>query len=187
MEKILTPIVVIWLLMTMVLTFPTQAHANTARVSAALVTPFENKQKVEDNRAEILEKFLESYNSPLASHAKTFVEEADKNHIDWKLVAAISGVESYFGQQIPGYSYNGWGYGVYGNNVRRFASWDDGIAVVSQALRDDYMNKWGATNVYEIGAKYAADPRWANKVQHFLSLMDQFELQEKNETLSLSL
>ena len=169
------------------LALPPVAQATTARTSAALVTPFEQKETVVDNRAEILEKFLKSYNSPLASHAKTFVEEADKNNIDWKLVVSIAGVESYFGQQIPPYSYNGWGYGVYGNNVRRFESWDDGIAVVSHAIRSDYMDKWGATDVYGIGSKYAADKRWAYKVQNFISLLEQFESKQKNKTLSLSL
>ena len=140
-----------------------------------------------DNRAKILEGFLESYESPLAPYAQVFIDEADKNNLDWKLVAAIAGVESWFGQKIPYNSYNGWGYGVYGDNVRLFESWEDGIHVVSTALRDDYLNRWGATNVSEIGAIYAADPNWSNKVQHFIDLMDAYEQNEAEKTLSLSL
>lgn len=140
-----------------------------------------------DNRAEILHAYLQKYNSPLADHAEALVREADVNRLDWKLVAAIAGNESYFGQQIPPYSYNGWGYGVYGNNVRRFSSWDEGIVVVSKALREDYYNKWGATNIAEIGAIYAADSQWANKVTHFFTEIDQYAKPFDKPALSISL
>lgn len=177
----------------LLLGLPNQAFANTARSSASLaastVQPIMQK---DDNRAEILEAYLRRYNSPLTSHAHTFVEEADKQQINWKWVVAIAGVESYFGQQIPPYSYNGWGYGVYGTNVRRFNSWDDGIATVSKALRDDYINNWGAKNIYQVGSKYAADPAWANKVTHFVTELDAFENEfeirsNNNKSLSISL
>src|SRR5438105_4827656 len=50
--------------------------------------------KGHDSRVEALRRFLEQRNSPLTPDAQAFVEEADKNNIDWKLVTAISGVES---------------------------------------------------------------------------------------------
>lgn len=159
------------------------AFADTAGSSATLVST----QPAKDKRAEVLRAYFEKYNSPLVAYAQTFVDEADKNNLDWKLVASIAGVESYFGQQIPSFSYNGWGYGVYGTNVRRFSSWEDGIAVVSKALRTDYMDKWGATNVYQIGSFYAADPMWANKVTHFIGDIENFELNRSNNYLSISL
>lgn len=167
----------------------TQAMAQTMPKPASLPSLLVIDQPhVDDKRAKILEAYLQQYNSPLASHADTFIDQADKNNIDWKWVAAIAGVESYFGHQIPPYSYNGWGYGVYGNNVRRFASWDEGIGVVSSALRNDYMNSWGAQNIYQIGSFYAADPRWANKVTHFVAELEEFEMRYKsNNALSISL
>src|SRR5579864_6730558 len=66
---------------------------------------FEETQinEVRDNRVEILQKFLEQYNSPLASNAETFVKEADKNKIDWKLLPSIAGVESTFAHAEPAY------------------------------------------------------------------------------------
>jgi hypothetical protein len=169
---------------------PQTADANLTKGASAVLTS-EAKlvpQKEKDNRAEILEAYLESYNSPLAPHAKTFIEEADKNNLDWRLVPAITGLESYFGQMIPPYSNNGWGYGVYGNNVRRFATWDEGIQVVTTALRKEYIDTRGARNVYEIGATYAADPNWANKVIHYMDEIDAFvEKAESKPTISLSL
>jgi len=193
MKKLVTNIITFGLAAAILLAVPSQAFANTARSSASLAKkPMAVAiQKKKDNRAEILELYLKRYNSPLVPHAKTFVEEADKQHISWKWVVSIAGVESYFGQQIPPYSYNGWGYGVYGNNVRNFASWDDGITTVSKALRDDYLNKWGATNIYEVGHIYAADPAWANKVTHFITELDafekDFETRDSNTSLSISL
>lgn len=169
--------------------FPSEAQAGQkmAGSSAAFAQVVTTPQQEVDNRAEILKKYLEQYDSPLAEHADAFIEQADKHNLDWKLVAAIAGVESYYGQMIPPYSFNGWGYGVYGNNVRRFESWEDGIATVSNALREDYMDKWGATNVYEIGSFYAADTKWANKVTHFIDEIDAFSANYTDTTLSISL
>src|SRR5207237_633341 len=110
-----------------------QAYDQSSETSAAFAAPQVTTSPVvkQDNRAVILRSYLEQYNSPLADHAEAFIKEADANNLDWKMVAAISGVESTFGEAIPPYSYNAWGYNVYGTNVRSFASWDDGITVVS--------------------------------------------------------
>ena len=171
----------------------TKAHAYDYAPSAILqqvqTTPKITQNLGQDKRAKILQAYLTTYNSPLAPYAKTFVEEADKNNLDWRLVAAISGVESYFGEYIPSSSYNGWGFGVYGTNIRRFDSWDDGIKTLSSALRNDYMDKWKAQNVYQIGQHYAADPLWGSKVTHFLSDIEDFtkNSQDPKDSLSISL
>ena len=164
------------------------ASDKTSVQSAYLAGPEPMPAKsVYDNRAKILKLYLERYNSPLAEHADTFIAEADKHNLDWKMVAAISGVESGFGLAIPPYSYNGWGFNVYGNNVRGFASWDDGIEVVSKALREEYMDARGARNVYEIGSTYAADPAWAYKVTNYMNEIEAFETETTNTTVSISL
>ncbi len=162
-----------------------KVSANTARPSAVLIS--DSNIKPADKRAETLRIYLESYNSPLASYANTFIEEADRNNLDWKLVVSIAGNESQYGQMIPPESYNAWGFGVYGTNVRYFSSWDEGIAVVSKALRTEYMNQRGATNVYEIGSTYAEDPLWANKVMFYMNKLEDFNNQAPNSTLSISL
>ena len=152
------------------------AFDQTAVQSANFAAPQAISSQIvkQDNRAAILQAFLEQYNSPLAGHAETFVKEADANNLDWKMVAAISGVESTFGEAIPPYSYNAWGYNVYGTTVRRFDSWDDGITTVSTDLRQIYMNQRGATNIYQIGATYAASPTWASRVQGYMDSIEQF-------------
>ena len=170
---------------------PNQAHASvqislpSANLAGPQSTTLPRAEK--DNRAEILKAYLEQYNSPLADHADTFIKEADANNLDWKWVVAISGVESGFGEAIPPYSYNAWGYNIYGNNTRSFASWDDGITTVSTALRQVYMNQRGATNIYQIGSSYAADPAWAYKVHGYVDDIVLYAKRFDKPTLSISL
>jgi hypothetical protein len=166
-----------------------QAFVQASETSAAFAAPQATPLPVvkQDNRAAILRSYLQQYNSPLADHADTFIKEADANNIDWRMVVAISGVESTFGEAIPPYSYNAWGYNVYGTNVRSFASWDDGITVVSTDLRQIYMNQRGATNVYQIGATYAASPTWAARVQGYMDDISQYSARVDKPTLSISL
>ncbi len=140
-----------------------------------------------DIRVKVLKDFLLTYNSPLAENAQTFVEEADKNKLDWRLVASISGVESTFGQQLPYNSYNAWGWGIYGDNMITFQSYDEAIKTISKSLRKDYMDSWGAQDVYQIGRIYAASPTWAQRVEYFMGKVEDFQLNNPKNYLSLSL
>lgn len=139
-----------------------------------------------DNRARILKAFLQKHSSPLADSAHDFVKNADMYNLDWKLVAAISGVESTFGKFIPYNSYNGWGWGIYGNNVIRFYSWSDAIETVSRGLRQNYIDK-GATNIYQIGRIYAESKAWPYKVNYFMAKIEEFKSQNEINNLSISL
>lgn len=161
------------------------AAENLAGSSAALLKPA--AAKTPDSRVKILREYLKQYNSPLVMHAQDFVDIADKYQLDWKLVAAISGVESTFGKQIPYESFNGWGWGIYGDNMIRFSSWTEGIETVSEGLRTNYINKWGAKDVYSIGRIYAASPTWAQRVTYFMSRIDKFKNSKLASSLSISL
>lgn len=154
---------------------------------SASMAALQTQQTHNDNRVQLLRGYLERYNSPLAPYANVFVEKADKYNIDWRLVVAISGVESGFGQALPANSYNGWGYGIYDGHVRYFTSWDDAIDTVSKAIRQDYMDRWEAYNVYQIGSIYAADPAWAYKVSGYMNSIDQYSLDNSVQNLPLSI
>ncbi|MFH1833203.1 MAG: hypothetical protein ABH816_03535 [Candidatus Levyibacteriota bacterium] len=143
--------------------------------------------KTEDSRTNLLRHFLNNYNSPLAANADTFVEEADKNNLDWRFVAAISGVESTFGLEIPYKSYNAWGWGIYGDNMIRFNSYDEGIKVISKSLREKYINAWGAQDIHQIGRFYAASPTWSQRVVYLMEKVDEFAINNPKNYLSLSL
>jgi hypothetical protein len=127
-----------------------------------------------DIRVAQLETFLAKYNSPLTPYAQDFVAMADKYQIDWKLVPAITGVESTFGKQIPSYSYNAYGWN---NGNFRFKSWEDSIEIVSKALREKYFDR-GLNTPYKIGPVYAPPSKtWASKVSFFMQKIEDFDPQ----------
>ena len=122
-----------------------------------------------DYRVIILRKYLESHNSPLTDSAEHFVAFADKYQLDWRMVAAISGVESTFGKRIPKNSYNAYGWA---NGDYYFESWEDSIEVVSKTLREKYYNR-GATTINLIARRYAPpSSSWAWKVTYFMEKID---------------
>lgn len=140
-----------------------------------------------DIRAQILHAYLRENNSPLAPYAQNFVAEADKNNLDWKLLPAISGVESTFGNAEPAGCNNAWGYNIYGDFTRCFASYDAAITVITRDLRQLYMNQWGAKDVWTIGRLYAASPTWAYRVNRFMVDLGQYAITHDNRPLPISL
>lgn len=129
-----------------------------------------------DQRVEKLEGFLASHNSPFANEAGQFVAEADRLNLDWRLVAAISGVESTFGKHIPTGSFNAWGWGVFTGQQWgvNFKDWKDGITQVSEGLAKNYFGR-GAKTIYDVGWIYAANGNsWGNHVQFFLDQIEGF-------------
>lgn len=135
-----------------------------------------------DKRAQILQAYLAKYNSPIQGYASDFIEAADAHGVDWKLVPAITGVESTFGRNIPGghdprfSSYNGWGWGVYGDQVLKFNSWREGIFTVTEGLKKDYIAR-GLTDPYSMNRRYAASPTWGVRVDYFMNDLAAFEKQ----------
>jgi len=126
-----------------------------------------------DYRNLILKSYLESYDSPLAEYSEELIFQADKYDIDWRLVAAISGVESTFGKRIPANSYNAYGWA---NGAYHFQGWEDSIEIVSKTLREKYYDK-GAEDIYAIGRRYAPpSSTWAYKVKGFMEKIDSIGL-----------
>lgn len=150
----------------------------------ALSKPVAVETKKQDIRVTVLRAYLAKKNSPLVAHAEDFVEAADTYDVDWKLVPAISGVESSFGQFIPGghelgyTSYNGWGWGVYGTQSLKFKSWREGIFTVTEGLKTNYINK-GLTTPIAMNHVYAASPTWGVKVAFFIEDLSRFEKEFK--------
>ncbi|KKR31637.1 MAG: hypothetical protein UT63_C0064G0019 [Candidatus Gottesmanbacteria bacterium GW2011_GWC2_39_8] len=157
---------------------------NTEKLAASSAAiHIEKEETKEDKRVLVLKKFFEKYNSPFVDYADKFIEEADKQHIPWTLVASISGVESSFGLFIPYNSYNAWGWnnGNYG-----FKNWEEGIEVVTKALRNNYFNR-GADNVYKIAPIYAPpSTTWAGKVTYFMQQIEKIN-PDSSSTLQISL
>ena len=160
----------------------TPAHAvELATEAGASARPSFTKIVI-DERPARLRAYLAAHNSPMEEDAEHFVSEADRLNLDWKLVAAIAGVESTFGKHIPTNSYNGWGWGVFTGQQDgiHFASWKDGITQVSEGLRYKYVDR-GAVTVEQMGRIYAASPVWAQKVNFFLKSIENFSPKRASE------
>lgn len=126
-----------------------------------------------DYRIENLRRFLDKYNSPLAPFAEEFVTYADENDIDYRLVPAITGVESTFGKNIPVNSYNAYGWA---NGDYKFSSWEDSIKHVSETLKKTYIDR-GAASIYSIAKIYAPPSEtWGSGVTFFVSKIDTLPL-----------
>ncbi len=124
-----------------------------------------------DSRITQLKTFLDSYNSPLATYSAYLVTKADMYDLDWKLIPAISGVESTFGKAIPFGSFNAYGWA---NGAYYFESWENSISIVAKTLRENYINK-GADTVDKIAPIYAPpSSTWAGKVKYFMEKLAQF-------------
>lgn len=137
-----------------------------------------------DKKAEILGKYLSKHNSPLQYHAQDFVDAAQKYGLDWKLVASIAGVESTFGKFIPG-GFNGWGWGVYGDQALYFRSWKDAIYTVSKGLKEDYISR-GLLDPYDMNKRYATSPVWGSKVSFFMKDLEKFAAQVESKPESIT-
>ncbi len=162
-------LVIVTLFVLILLTLPVSRVGSESMVKTAAV---EITTKQLDNRAVILKDYLAQHNSPLQYHAQDFIDAADTYKLDYKLVPAISGVESTFGKAIPG-GYNGWGWGVYGNQALYFNSWRDGIFTVSRGLRENYINR-GLTDPFAMNRIYAASPSWGTNVSYFQNDIAEF-------------
>lgn len=159
-----------------ILLLPLSGLSFNQPVSSVQNTPVKTQVQAKqlDQRAQILAAYLAKYNSPLQYQAQDFIEAADSFGVDWKLVPAISGVESIFGKRSFGY--NAWGWGIYGDQALDFNSWRDGIYTVTGGLKTGYIDK-GLTNPYSINRVYAASPTWGVHVAYFLADLERFSNQ----------
>lgn len=170
------------------ITNPAFAFENEAGSTARLVmhSVYEQQEQI-DVRVVQLEAYFKKYNSPLVPHAKTFITQADKHDLDWKLVPAIAGLESTFGKAVPYNSYNpfGWGIPTGASSGIGFDSWDHAIETVSEGLKTRYIDR-GLTNVESIGRVYAASPTWSQRIHYFMNDMEEYNFVD-NSLIAMSL
>lgn len=130
------------------------------------------------DRAEILRSFLEKYNSPLVENAETFIEAADRYNIDFRILPAISCMESTCGKALIPDSYNPFGWGVYGNgSYIAFNDYDEAIHVVAEGLNTIYFSK-GLNTLEKIAPVYTPPnhKKWLLGVNYFIDQMDEVAL-----------
>lgn len=145
---------------------PTVASAVLAYEGKAVPTPIIKLLPVKnDNRATRLETFLKSKNSPFAYLASYIVQQSDENGIDWTLIVGISKIESDYGTSPNMKQKCNNPFGLGGDSVMCFDSWDKAIAFEAKLLGEDY--RYNATR--GIQQKYCPDsdhcnPAWAQTV-----------------------
>lgn len=127
----------------------------------------------EDARAKIVEDFFKGYKSVLADYSQNFISVADQYNLDWRILPAIAMQESNGGKKVIKNSHNPFGYGIYGDLVIRFSSWEEAIERVGKELREDYLNL-GLKTPWEIMTKYtppslAKGGAWAEGVSTFMA------------------
>lgn len=132
-----------------------------------------------DARAAAIDQYFDSYNCPMEDLGEVFVKEADKNNIPYWLVAAVSFQESNCGKKTPEpggvESYNAWGWGVYGDNVKMFDDWEHGISVVSKYFNEKFYSK-GITEPCDIMKIYTPPSKgsWCAGIEYFRDGITQY-------------
>ena len=125
-----------------------------------------------DSRAAKIDEVFETYKCPITGLGKKFVEEADKYGIPYWVVPAIAFQESSCGKQTPEVggveSHNAWGWAVYGDNVKMFDSWEQGIEVVSKYMYDRFFSQ-GVSDFCEIMKIYTppSNGSWCQGIDFF--------------------
>jgi len=171
MKKIFTSILVASVLFLLLSNADSCRAEMVAGESASINTSTE--ESLYDYRVQNLKNYLEKHNSPLAIYASDFVTYADIYGLDYRLVPAITGVESTFGKHIPVSSYNAYGWA---NGKYSFTSWEDSIAHVSETLKKSYIDK-GAPTITKIAKRYAPpSTTWGSNVTFFIGKIDTLPL-----------
>jgi hypothetical protein len=126
-----------------------------------------------DGRKEKIRQFLAMHNSPLEPYAGDIVEVADEFGLDYRLVPSIAMQESGLCKTIPYNSYNCWGFGVYGKQVKHFNDYKDGIYTVTKTLATKYKDR-GLITPEQIMTMYtpSSNGSWAFSVRHFMDKLE---------------
>lgn len=148
---------------------------NQFRFSAApfVLGAYTTDISLSDGRAANLKSFFRKYNSPLYDNAETIVKVSDQYQFDYRLLPAIAMQESNLCKYIPEDSYNCWGWGIYGNTVLRFDSYDEAIETVGKGIKNEYLDK-GLLTASAIMQKYTPSSKgsWAHGVNTFLKALE---------------
>lgn len=151
---------------------------STARLYEASTntTPTISTQAIPaDARTHIISQYLTRFKSPLAPLSQYIVAVSDKYSLDFRLLTAIAQQESNLCKKIPPDSHNCWGFGIYGDKVTRFDSYEEAIETVAKTLKKKYIDQ-GLISPEEIMVKYtppslANGGSWARGVNQFLADM----------------
>lgn len=129
--------------------------------------------KTGDIRVANLKYFFRKYESVLYDKSDFIVKMADQYKLDYRLIPAIAMQESGLCKHIYEGSHNCWGWGIYGNKVTRFESYEEAIETISRGLKKNYIDK-GLVTPEDIMRKYTppSTGSWAFGVNFFLKIIE---------------
>lgn len=163
MKKILFALVFVFIALT---ASPAQGVGFATAGSSAVLVSRPRQDQDADWRYLLLYRFLKNYDSPLTEFSGEFIKSADSWGVDWRLVPAITGLESFFGKRMVPGTYNAYGWG---GGYIEFESWEDSIDHVTMKIKQNYHGR-GLTTPLTMGPVYAPpNPRWGALV---LSIMN---------------
>ncbi|MBN1618367.1 glucosaminidase domain-containing protein [Candidatus Dojkabacteria bacterium] len=141
-------------------TFAT-AHAEKQSELTAVTSEELIQMRERSAKAERIRNFYARWNSPMAAYAEYIVEIADQYGIDWRLIPAISIVESSGGTKCFK-SYNAFGWGQ-----MSFNNFEESIYTVTRGIAQGY----GTSDPYAIAPKYnpVTPDSWGSKVSSLMA------------------
>ncbi len=117
-----------------------------------------HKDYTSDIRLKILHRFFTASGCPAAEYASVFLEAADNNGLDWRVLPSISYVESTGGKAAAGNNLFGWDSGR-----ASFATPAAGIHTVGYMLA--HSVRYGRKDLDRKLQTYNPDPDYSGKVK----------------------
>lgn len=130
--------------------------------------------KIDDARPEIIRQYLRKYNSPLEPLSQLIVDLSDENNFDYRWMVAIAQQESNLCKRIPPDSHNCWGWGIYGDKVTRFDSYEDAIRRIAPQFTKIFLKGDHSRDPSVVMKTYTppSDGSWANGVSTFFGHLE---------------
>lgn len=141
-------------------------------VEASAVT--KQIEKDRQDKADKIDAFFASHDAPLEGYGMKFVEEAEDNDLDWRLLPAIAMRESTGGKQACKKATNSvFGYGSCKLN---FKSIDESIEIVARSLGGNNPNTahhYDGKTTMQILRKYnSVIPNYPKQVAKIMNMID---------------
>lgn len=132
-----------------------------------------------DPRLHILENFFAAHRCPVRTLAADFLIASDLNHLDWRLLASISFVETGGGRNHQYYNIFGWNPGRH-----RFESFK--AAIYSTAAKLGHSKLYRNKDTTQILRTYNKHPEWREHVKAVMRTIGSADLLETSRGPALA-
>lgn len=130
--------------------------------------------KTADARPEIIRQYLNKFGSPLEPYSNLIVQLSDQYNFDYRWLVAIAQQESGLCLHIPEGSYNCWGWGIYGDKVTKFDSYEDALRRIAPQFTEIFLKGEQGKDPAEVMKTYTppSDGSWAKGVTSFFGNLE---------------